>query len=355
MKESTLALLRCPNDHCGTAPLTADVWARTVLDTGETELVEGVVACASCGGAYPVVSGVLILVEDLAAYLRDHLGVITGLAAHGPSEAMAGWLGSRAPAAVDPRHVNRSMKLEDRYVNAFLGAHFDHRATDVDADPLIADLLAANADRDLWATATTLFDRTRPLTALDVGSSVGGLSALLSRRRCATVGVDTSFLSVLVARRALLSSPGPLDGYRVYREGDLYDERPLTVAGDPRHVDFIVGSGLTRLVRGPVELTCAVNLIDLVPDPARLLDTLISQTAEDGHLLVTSPYGWSGVPRSRWLGGTSNETSPAALRAAGAARGLKVVWENERVPWLWRDYSRFWRLYSVDVVLFRRT
>ncbi|THA36072.1 methyltransferase domain-containing protein [Streptomyces sp. A1277] len=355
MKRSTLALLRCPRDNCGTAPLTADVWIATVLDTGEDELVEGVVTCDACGGAYPIVCGVLVLLDDLAAYLRDHLGVITSLTAHGPSDAMTGWLASRAPAAVDPRHVNRSMKLEDRYVNAFLGAHFDHRTTDADTDPLIAGLLAANATRDLWSTATTLFDRTTPTSALDVGSSVGGLSALLSRRGCATVGVDTSFLSVLVARRALLFTPHPLNSYRAYREGDLYDERPLTVEGDPRYADFIVGSGLTRLVRDPVDLTCAVNLIDLVPDPARLLDTLISQTAEGGHLLITSPYGWSGVPRSRWLGGTSDEASPTALRAAGTARGLKVTWENDRVPWLWRDYSRFWRLYIVDVVLFTRT
>lgn len=355
MKESTLALLRCPKDGCGTAPLNADVWAEATLATGERDLVEGVISCTSCDGTYPIVAGVLILVEDLTAYLRDHLGVITSLAEQAPSAGMTDWLGSRAPAGIDPRHVNRSMKLEDRYVNAFLGAHFDHRTPDERDDPFITDLLAMNATRDLWATATALFDRTEPARALDVGSSVGGLSALLSQRHCHTIGIDTSFLSVLVARRALLSTPSRLDSYRSYHEGDLYDERPLTIQGDPRYTDFIVGSGLTHTIGAAVDLTCAVNLIDLVPDPARLLDTLISQTSEGGHLLVTSPYGWSGVPKDRWLGGTAGESSSTALRATGTARGLKVTWENDRVPWLWRDYSRFWRLYFVDVVLFTRT
>ncbi|MFG2272402.1 hypothetical protein DMH25_09150 [Streptomyces sp. WAC 01325] len=356
MKESTLTRIRCPKDDCGPATLSLDAWDTATLGTGEKDVVEGLVSCESCGTVYPVVAGVLILVDDLAPYLKDHLGVMLNLPEHRPTPDMERWLTARAPGTVDARHVHRSMKLEDRYVNAFLGAHYDRHAVDGATDELVATLLAASAPHDLWATATTLFDRVRPTSALDVGSSVGGLSALLSQRGCRTLGIDTSFLSVLAARRAVLSAPSGLASYRAYSEGDLHDERPLTVGADPRYGDFVVGSGLTRTTGDPSDLTCAVNLIDLVPDPARLLDMLIAQTSADGgHVLITSPYGWSGVAKERRLGGAADESSASALRRAAGERGLKVVWEDDRVPWLWRDYSRFWRLYFVDVVLFART
>ncbi|MDO0914351.1 methyltransferase domain-containing protein [Streptomyces sp. DT2A-34] len=355
MKASSLPLLRCPKDACEQSSLTADIWAETELPGGERDFVEGVVSCTGCRGDYPIVAGVLLLIENLTAYLKDHLGVILHLTQTPPSTGMASWLTSRAPDHTDARYVRRSMKLEDRYVNAFLGAHYDRTPPAEDHDNPLAELLAATASRDLWAHCATLVDKAQPASALDAGCSVGGLTALLSQRRSRTLGFDTSFLSVLAARRAVLSAPAPLDAYRAYGEGDRYQEHALSVAAKPDHADFVVASALAPTVAEPVELTCAVNLIDLVPDPARLLDTLLSQTSETGHVLITSPYGWSDVARDRRLGGSAEESSPDALRAAAAARGLRVVWEDRQTPWMWRDYSRFWRLYLVDAVLFART
>ncbi|MFJ3173854.1 methyltransferase domain-containing protein [Streptomyces roseus] len=294
----------------------------------------------------------LLLIEDLPGYLKDHLGVILHLTDTPPSAEMTAWLTARA-ADTDPRHVRRSMKLEDRYVNAFLGAHYDRDPLAEDRDNPLAGLLAAAGSEDLWAQCSTLIDKVRPASALDMGCSVGGLAAMLSRRQSRTLGFDTSFLSVLAARRAILSAPTPLDSYRAYGEGDRYHRHTLSIAAKPQYADFIVASALARVTE-PVELACAVNLIDLVPNPARLLDMLVDQTTDDGHVLITSPYGWSDVARNRWLGGAADDSSPVALRSAAAERGLTVVWENQQVPWMWRDYSRFWRLYLVDAVLFTR-
>ncbi|MFH7594105.1 methyltransferase domain-containing protein [Streptomyces racemochromogenes] len=355
MKATSLSFLRCPASRCGQSPLTADVWARTQLPTGEDDVLEGLVSCADCGGSYPVVAGVLLLIEDLAGYLRDHLGVILHLTDFPPGEAMAQWLTSRAPDDTDARYVRRSMKLEERYVNAFLGAHYDRDRLAADPENPLSELMAAAVARDVWTRCSTLVDEVRPGSALDAGCSVGGLSATLSQRQARTIGFDTSFLSVLAARRAVLSGPTPLDAYRAYGEGDRYQEHGLTVAAQPRYADFVVASALAPTAAGPVDLTCAINLIDLVPDPARLLDTLVAQTNEGGHVLITSPYGWSDVARNRWLGGAAGQSSPDALRSAAADRGLRVAWEDRQVPWLWRDYSRFWRLHSVDAVLFVRT
>ncbi|MEW1634236.1 metallopeptidase TldD-related protein [Streptomyces sp. NPDC093801] len=49
MKASSLSFLRCPASRCGQSPLTADVWARTQLPTGEDDVLEGIVSCADCG------------------------------------------------------------------------------------------------------------------------------------------------------------------------------------------------------------------------------------------------------------------------------------------------------------------
>jgi SAM-dependent methyltransferase len=355
MKVASLPLLRCPRDGCGPASLNADVWAEAKLATGQRDILEGVVSCGSCQGQYPVVAGVLILIEDLTLYLKDHLGVILHLTDSPPSAEITRWLTERASDDTDPRYVRSRMRLEEQYVNTFLGAHYDPDPLAEDRDNPLVDLLAATASRDLWARCSTLVAQTRPSSALDVGCSVGGLSVMLSRLQSRTLGCDTSFLSVLAARRATLSSPSPLNSYRAYLEGDRYRTHSLSFEAQPQYVDFVVASGLAPTVAEPVGLTCAVNVIDLVPDPARLLNALYAQTQEGGHMLITSPYGWSGVARNRRLGGTTDQSSSDALRSAAADLGLEVVWEDPQVPWLWRDYSRFWRVYLVDAVLMVRT
>lgn len=210
-------------DRCEPASLHADVWAETKLATGERDILEGVVSCGSCGscqGQYPVVAGGLLLIEDLTLYLKDHLGVILHLTDSPPSAEITRWLTARAPDDTDPRYVRSRMRFEEQYVNAFLGAHYDPGPLPEDRDNPLIDLLAATASRDLWARCSTLVAQTRPSSALDVGCSVGGLSVMLSRLQSRTLGCDTFFLSVLAARRATLSSPSPLDGYRAYLEGD---------------------------------------------------------------------------------------------------------------------------------------
>lgn len=352
MRDRTPGELLCPQAECDQVGLEVQSWKTGVCAYGQLDILEGVVSCPGCGSVYPVAAGVLILIGDLKSYLRDHLGVMIQL--DGPeklSSAMRDWLVRHASDDLDPAAVSRSMRLESRYVEVFVGAHFPSRQ-EIHEDGAISDFLKNGAVGGLWSTTAQFIEDLRPARALDVGCSVGGLSAQLSKY-AGTVGIDTSFLSVLAARRIMLGSPSAKTAYRAYHEGDRYEEIAADVRRGAHDVEFIVASGLSPAIVEPVDMVCAVNLIDLVPDPVALIDSLAAQVVTGGHILITSPYGWSGVSKARWIGGTDTSSADALREALGAV-GFEVLRDDDRVPWFWRDYSRFWRLYFVHSLLAKK-
>ena len=154
------------------------------------------------------------------------------------------------------------------------------------------------------------------------------------------------------------------------RMGVVYDRRefPVHLAGG-ESVDFW-GADATALPfrEGTFAAIVALNVLDCVGSPYDLLAALPRLLAPGGKALLTCPYDWSpgATPVEAWIGGHSQRgpargASEPALRALltpgahpAAIAGLRIVAEEEAVPWRVRLHDRSTVEYRVDLVVVER-
>jgi SAM-dependent methyltransferase len=179
--------------------------------------------------------------------------------------------------------------------------------------------------------------------ALDLGCGVGRALAHLARGADLAVGVDSSPWALRPARRILAGEP-----LRYARRATGRHYTPATVdAGSlaAPGAQLICADALAPpLAPGTFDRVAALNLLDTVPSPARLLDVLAAMLAPGGELLVCAPYAWkSGATEEAARLGSD----PAAeLRAALEQRGLRIEDEDLRVPWTLRRDGRAASVYD---------
>ena len=119
---------------------------------------------------------------------------------------------------------------------------------------------------------------------------------------------------------------------------------------------------------GAAALTVALNLLDCVPDPRRLLESLAAATRPGGDILLATPYDWAtrATPLESWLGGHSQraphdgagEAFLAALLngdPSHAIPGLSVAAELPSWPWHTRLHDRSAVLYRSHLLALRRS
>ncbi len=99
MRESTTDLLRCPAKIgtvvCrGPLVMSEDGLPARLAPDIDGELLEGLIRCNACGIDYPVISGVLLLVNRVGEYLtRFWRAILSAAALHGTvSDDLARWL-----------------------------------------------------------------------------------------------------------------------------------------------------------------------------------------------------------------------------------------------------------------------
>ena len=204
MRTSLLDELRCPagSPACG-GRLVAESW-QLEQDTAVADIREGTLTCTHCAATYYIVGGVAILLTALPRYLNDHLPVLRRLAEHGAvSATMISTLTGIADNPADSPHQRRSERLEERYTHAFLGAHYDSAVPATGAHPLVQAMLQVQAETGLWSVIQKHLDTTHPRRVLDIGCSVGGVTAAAAAAASGStaLGIDTSFLSIYHARR----------------------------------------------------------------------------------------------------------------------------------------------------------
>ncbi len=356
MKLTTLEDVVCPNmvrEQACTGDLRiADVFNVRSASNNE-ELLEGILTCTECGAEYPVLCGVLVLLRDVASFFRERFWSITSTAAlHGASRQILGYLEQKG------YHLStRSYRQPDydspRWLEMFLCLHYDSLVSLLPQEhPVLS--LCQSVDKDFWETVT---DEVRSgiiegRFALDVGCNVGGMLYRLSPRFARVYGIDISFSGVLTARSVLLGQPETRRHYALYREGNLFEERVLNVETTD-NVDVIVASGLEVPFKRHFDLVSTLNVLDVVPDPPGLLKSISRTLVNQGFLVLSSPYTWiaDDAPVERWLGGTNGISSPDALRNELKRLGMSIVHEIDGIPWIWREYDRWFRVYLVHCVL----
>lgn len=189
---------------------------------------------------------------------------------------------------------------------------------------------------------------------LDLGCGAGRTTFdLAARHRDALVlGIDTNLALLRLARGAA----GGLVSYPRRRIGLVYDRRRFAVAlvGTER-TDFWACDALTLpFLPSAADLAVALNLLDCVNEPLRLLAALAEAVRPGGHILLATPYDWStrATPVETWIGGHSQRSAYGGeaepfLRAllqqgahAQSVAGLALLREDQAWPWQTRLHER---------------
>ncbi len=149
---------------------------------------------------------------------------------------------------------------------------------------------------------------------IDVGCAAGRTSFDLAHvaPQSLVLGLDSNLALLRLAQRVLHQGVVQYDRRRI---GIVYDQRRFdaNLSGCER-VDFWAADALALpLPADAADLAVALNLLDCVEQPSRLLAGLAEAVRPGGVILLATPFDWStrATPMETWVGGHSQRGSGA--------------------------------------------
>jgi SAM-dependent methyltransferase/uncharacterized protein YbaR (Trm112 family) len=304
----------------GSAPwspicLACRTWDDERIELRTVERDGDVLVCA-CGQRYPIVDGVPILLGEPAGFVRNEIASIVERDLPLAVQAML--------VEGGPDDASYARMVE--HLSIYLDAHWGDRA-----EPA--------PDGVRWGMEA-LVEKVRARAAhrvelaVELGCSVGRVTAELARGADAVVGVDLHFGSLRRARRL---AAGERVAYNRRVVGRHY--REAAVSGDAQPgVSFVCADALDPpLAPHSFGRVVALNLIDSLRHPLQLLTVMDGLCAQGGELILSSPYAWQSHvldDRERFGG-----ADPAAALVERLREGY-VIEEEGEVPWALRRDAR---------------
>jgi len=258
------------------------------------QIFEGILHCTECSAEYPIIDGIPILVNDVAAYLRtNHSQIVQRRTLTHPLRTLIG-------DALGPDAAQEQLR---RRSSTYCRDHFgmwDPEESEGRAPPgSVLRLLEA---------ALALVDTVPAGPILDLGCSVGATTMRLAERfpDRLVLGLDMSFDFLRTAMSVLDTGAVCYERRRV---GMVYDERrfPVPVKA-PDQVDFwVCDVAAIPLPTAMASLVVSLNLLDSLHSPWGHLVEASRMLGAQSTLLLSSPYDWapSATYIENWLGGHS--------------------------------------------------
>lgn len=351
MKRSAAAFLVCPapvppgnapaahRSRCGgsLAPGSLPGLPLRSAQPDSDEILEGGLRCARCGAAYPVLSGVAVLYPDPEEYVRRyHDSIRRDVDRHGElSPEGDQWLRRRRGSGRED--YGADFRFTQQFETPWNVAGIMSNEPAALYGPFAAWLEQVSGQGPYEVLAGWARELSSRHLVLDTGCGGGGLLARVAPLFQAAFGVDLSFLAVLLARRAVLHLPEPERTYLLSVRRGQEIERPLSL---PRAANAELVVGDCTALPFPPDLFDAVlssNLIDIA-DLEASLGEAAALLRTGGTLLLSDPFYFRdgeappGDPRQ-------------AVRDSLERRGLRILGEQDGVPWAWATYDRHWRVY----------
>jgi SAM-dependent methyltransferase len=189
---------------------------------------------------------------------------------------------------------------------------------------------------------------------LDIGCAAGRGAFVLAAQcpDARVLGIDLNLGMLRLARRA---AQGEVS-YPRRRIGLVFDRHrfPVALPGRER-IDFWACDALALpFPPASIDLAVALNLLDCVPEPRRLLAEAAEVLRAGGRLLLATPYDWNtrATPVETWIGGHSQRADHGGaaepflrvLLTEGAhpqsVPGLRILGEVANWPWQTRLHDR---------------
>ncbi len=315
---------------------------------------EGALHCTNdaCQCEFPIIDGIPILVPQIRTYISTNIFHILGR--HDLSPEVESMLGdSCGPgSALDATRLHLSSYAWDHYG--------DHDPLEPPGDPRPGSV-ARVLERGLALAGPPSG------LCLDVGCSVGRSTFELARHTAGlALGVDLNFSMLQVATGVM--SRGAVR-YSRRRVGLVYDRREFPARfRNADDVDFwACDATALPFPAGSMGAAVCLNVLDCVASPLDLLGSLARVLGPSAPLILCTPYDWSGgvTPPETWIGGHSQRSGHAgaaepllrALLTPGAhpasVAGLRLVGDEERIPWHVRLHDRATMTYLTHVAAAR--
>jgi len=360
MKQEALRWLVCPGREgarrChGTLQVEQ---AMSDWDEDPQESLEAILRCDRCKTTYPVVCGIPILMNELPKYLRRNYYFMVGCCrAQGSlsDEMQAALLNyvlldlktGKEELFPTARRYTRQTQLDFlTEVGPYLCNHYDDLGSVVKPSDPLYEFLKAYSTRNPHAVLegfAAYHGNGGQGLALDIGCHVGGFTALQAQRSRFAYGLDVSFENLLLASQILKGRPKKLDRYRLYQEGKRYHWRKLH-APRCQNVEFVVATGDNLPFKASsVDTVSSCNVVDIVPKPMELVDEKVRVLKKGGLLLLSDPYEFYGVMFKRLK--TRSRKSPLRVIKQRMASQIRIVQEEDDVPWITHKYNRSYMIY----------
>jgi len=318
------------------SPLRVSVWQ-------DTQGGQGILSCpaADCGGRFPVIDGLPVLVADLPRFLSD--ASVYLLSRDDLWAPIADLLGSVLPPGswFDATRQHLSGYVRDHWGSS--------DATDQATPP----------PGQAWALAQAGLALAGAVSGpiVELGAGAGGVTrALADRFDTPVLGLD---LSAPLARFAARAVRGGRFRYPLRLAGTAYEEREIVVPPPLNlNVSFWIADALVPpLAPGTAGLVVALNLLDCVADPAALMRSAAALLRPGGQLLLCTPFDWStaATPVGAWLGARATEAAaPDVGLWAQKLTGLAVVARSADLGWDVRVHARATMHYRAELLVLRR-
>lgn len=301
-----------------------------------------------CGRSFPLIAGVPILVPEPDAWIAANAHLIM-------MREDLHWSAMDRIAAASGPDAGVSIVRQQQASYAFdhygdLTASFDDVGGFPPEETGVRACLGAALDR-LPAFSGP---------ALDIGCAVGRTSFDLAAASDdgLVLGIDVNWPLLAIARHVIDSGrvhyPHRLVGMR-YEPHDF----PVMFPGEER-VDFWIADALALpFASDSFAVVTAFNVLDCVPDPARMLAEASRVSQAEGGVALSTPFDWAShaTPPQSWLDG------PAALDALVEALNQTAAREGRRalhpsapgvdIDWTVRLHDRATMSYRTRLATFR--
>ena len=309
---------RCP--ACRAAGLA-------ITNTQSEIISEGVFLCQSCGSQFPVLAGTPVLPPDPARWLTENLHLVMAQKIEDDAtEALVG-------ALLGPETYFNIIRQQQA---SYAYDHYGDGLTDFDAPTgTIRSILA-----DGLARLPSLPDG----IALDLGCAVGRTTFdIATALKRPSIGIDLNWGLLAIARQVrdhnIVDIP-------LRRSGHHYERHRIKVDyPGAANVDFWISDAMALpIADDSIAFISAMNIVDCVPEPVRLLREIRRALTTGGRALIVTPLDWAAhaTPPAQWVGGAD------ALASLIEAEGLRITFRTD-VPWSLRLHDRALMQYSAAV------
>lgn len=323
-------------------------------DADSTRIVAGILQCGRCGGEYPILDGMPVLVPDVRRFVEDNLFYL--MARTDLTPAVESLLGDASGASSGLQSIRQ-------HVSSYVWDHWaDFDPEETEPAPGVA---RPGSVARLLEQGLGLVGETGPGPAIDIGCGPGRVAAeLATRTGRLVVAAD---LSVPLARAACQAISGTVD-YPRRRVGMVFDRRRFNVAtpGSDRVEVWLCDALHLPFAEGTFALATAMNVLDCVAEPRTALVEMSRVLRVGAEAIVALPFDWSDrvTTPAQWLGGHS-QRGPHAGRAEDVLRSLiddgdmaigtlRATSQPVEASWHVRLHDRSCMHYTCQMVAVRR-